>query len=57
MARTLGQSGTPSVVIDTATRPQEALRVLAGLMAGPYLALPRADARRLSQALESALGP
>ncbi len=56
MARALALTATPALVIDTATRPQDALRVLAGLMAAPYLALPRADARKLSQALSSALG-
>lgn len=56
LARALRATGTPAVVIDTATRPQEALRALAGALDAPYVALPRADARRLSTAVSAALG-
>ncbi len=56
VARSLRAQGTPALVIDTATRPQEALRALAGALDGPYIALPRADAQRLSTAVSAALG-
>lgn len=46
----------PALVIDTATRPQPSLKAMAQAMAGTYLALPRADAHRLSNVLEAALG-
>lgn len=54
-ARTLRALGLPGVVIDTAARPQDGLRALAVSMGAVYLALPRADAQRLSVALEAAL--
>ncbi len=54
-ARSLRAQGFPAVVIDTAARPQDGLRVLAAGMGATYLALPRADAARLSLALEAAL--
>jgi magnesium chelatase subunit D len=47
--------GTPALVIDVANRPQASLRTLAQLMDAPYLALPRADAHRLSSVLGEAL--
>ncbi len=56
LARTLRASGIPGLVIDIANRPQAALRRLAEMMDAPYLALPRADAHRLSAALQVALG-
>lgn len=56
LARTLRASGIPAMVIDIANRPQPALRQLAALLDAPYLALPRADARKLSAALSAALG-
>ena len=49
-------TGTPALVIDTANRPQEALRALSGALDAPYIALPRADAQRLSAAVSAALG-
>jgi magnesium chelatase subunit D len=55
LARALRATGTPAVVIDTANRPQEALRALAGALDAPYIALPRADAHRLSTAVSAAL--
>lgn len=55
MAQALRARGVPAVVLDTAARPQPALRALAAAMAGTYLPLPRADAGRLSRALGSAL--
>jgi magnesium chelatase subunit D len=55
MARALSVSGTPAIVLDTATRPQPALQLLARQMGAAYLALPRADSRRMSLALSGAL--
>lgn len=48
-------AGFPALVIDVANRPQPGLRALAGVMDAPYLALPRADAHRLSAVLGEAL--
>jgi magnesium chelatase subunit D len=55
LARQIRATGTPALVIDVANRPQPALRDLALMMDAPYLALPRADAHRLSAALGRAL--
>lgn len=55
-ARRLAASGTPALVIDTATRPTPELRGLAAMMGATYLPLPRADARRMADALSGALG-
>ena len=55
LARAIRASGTPALVIDVANRPQPALRALALVMDAPYIALPRADAYRLSAALGAAL--
>ncbi len=57
MARAWRATGAASVVIDTATRPEAGLKRLAATLAGVYLPLPRADAARMSTALETALGP
>ncbi len=56
LARSIRASGFPAVVIDTANRPQASLAQMARAMDAPYLALPRADARRLSGVLGAALG-
>ncbi|WP_434612612.1 magnesium chelatase subunit D [Tabrizicola sp. M-4] len=55
LARQIRLSATPALVIDVANRPQPSLKTLAQIMDAPYLALPRADARRLSAALGEAL--
>jgi magnesium chelatase subunit D len=57
MARAFAATGAASVVIDTATRPEAGLKRLAQALRGSYLPLPRADAQRMSSALEGALGP
>jgi magnesium chelatase subunit D len=57
MARGWAMTGAAAVVIDTATRPEPGLSRLAGALGGTYLPLPRADARRLSAALEVTLAP
>lgn len=56
LAGLLRTSGIPALVIDIATRPQPALVALAQILDAPYLALPRADAQKLSAALSHALG-
>ncbi|MBI1170391.1 magnesium chelatase subunit D [bacterium] len=55
MARALRAAGLPGLVIDTATRPQAALRRLAEVLDAPYLPLPRADSRQLSAVMQAAL--
>ncbi|MFK7869415.1 MAG: magnesium chelatase subunit D [Roseobacter sp.] len=55
MARALRADGIAGLVIDVSARPQEALRVLSTHLDAPYLALPRADAQRLSSAVNAAL--
>ena len=56
MARALRAAGLPGLVIDIATRPQPALRRMAEILDAPYLALPRADAHRLTSVLQAAMG-
>ncbi len=56
LARAIRALGLPAVVIDTANRPQPGLEAMARAMNAPYLALPRADAYRLSGVLGAALG-
>jgi len=55
IARQLFAQGFPGVVIDTATRPGDAPATLAARMGARYLALPRADAARISTAVSAAL--
>ncbi len=55
MGRALRSQGVDAVVIDTGNRPEPALKVLAQAMDGVWLPMPRADARRLSQAVAAAL--
>ncbi|MEQ9257950.1 MAG: magnesium chelatase subunit D [Roseovarius sp.] len=55
MARRLGAAGLTAVVIDTAARPGPEGASLAGWMGARYLALPRADAARISAATDAAL--
>jgi magnesium chelatase subunit D len=56
LARQLGGRGVEGLVIDTGTRPERALADLAKEMRAPYLALPRADAKKLSSAVTDSLG-
>ena len=56
MAAGIRRSAVPTVVIDTANRPQPGLRVLAGALGATYIALPRADANKLAAILGQALG-
>jgi magnesium chelatase subunit D len=56
LARLLRTTGVPALVIDTGNRPEQTLRSLAATMDATYLALPRADAGRLSAAVSATLG-
>jgi magnesium chelatase subunit D len=55
MARHLRQNGLGTLVIDIGARPQPALRDLAQHLDGDYTALPRADAHRMSEAVQTVL--
>ena len=55
IASALRRAGTPSLVIDTGKRPSAALQSLSGVLGGPYIALPRADAHGLQTAVSAAL--
>ena len=55
-AQQLSRLGLPGVVIDTAARPGKEGAALAGWLGSTYLALPRADAERISTAADAALG-
>jgi len=57
MARAIRARGWPAIVIDTGLRPTSGLDALARDMGAPYLALPRADARALSAAVDASLSP
>ncbi len=47
--------GIDSLIIDTGARPERKLKDLAGVMRAPYIPMPRADAKRLSQTIEAAV--
>ncbi|WP_246003790.1 magnesium chelatase subunit D [Histidinibacterium lentulum] len=59
-ARRVGRAarlaGAEALVLDCGIRAEPGLKALAAAMDAPYLALPRADARRLSRAVGAALG-
>ncbi|WP_299733665.1 magnesium chelatase subunit D [uncultured Tateyamaria sp.] len=55
MARALTASGIASLVIDMSNRPQPSLAALSRTLSAPYVPLPRADAHRLTSAVNSAL--
>jgi magnesium chelatase subunit D len=55
MARAIRAKAMPGLVIDTGLRPTRGLDGLAREMGVPYLPLPRADAKALSAAVDSAL--
>ena len=55
VSRQLRAQGLAGMVIDTANRPGDASVQLAALMGAKYLALPRADAQRISTAVAAAL--
>jgi magnesium chelatase subunit D len=55
MARVLRAMALPTVVVDTANRPQRDLATLAAALDGAYVPLPRADAAGLSRAIGQSL--
>jgi magnesium chelatase subunit D len=55
LARSLRIQGIPALVLDMSNRPQAPLHDLALQMGAPYIPLPRADAKRLSAAISTAL--
>jgi magnesium chelatase subunit D len=55
LARAIRAHAIPGLVIDMSPRPQRPLEALAAEMGAPYLALPRADAGRLSKAVSASL--
>jgi magnesium chelatase subunit D len=55
IAALIRATNIPALVIDTGTRAQPALQLMARAMGAPYLPLPRADAHRLSAVLGAAL--
>jgi magnesium chelatase subunit D len=54
-ARQFRATGIPAVVIDTSPRPQPQAEKIASEMSARYLALPYADAARLSRAVHSSM--
>ncbi|MCR9124837.1 MAG: magnesium chelatase subunit D [Rhodobacteraceae bacterium] len=56
LARSMRARGLGGLLIDMSNRPQPALDTLAQELGAPYLPLPRADARRVSQSVTDALG-
>jgi magnesium chelatase subunit D len=56
MADTLSLQGADAVVIDTGNRPERSLADLSKRLGGAYVALPRANAQRLSAAVATHLG-
>ena len=56
-ARQLRATGVPAVVIDTSARPQPQAERIAAEMSARYVALPYADAARLSRAVQMSQSP
>jgi magnesium chelatase subunit D len=54
-ARGLRLSGHATLLVDTAPRPAKLARELADTLGAAYLAMPYADAARLSRAVQSAM--
>ncbi|MGG7643427.1 magnesium chelatase subunit D [Rhodovulum sp. YNF3179] len=55
VALQLRLQGIPGLVIDTSVRPDDKPRLLSDRLGARYLALPRADAERISRAVSAAL--
>lgn len=55
MGQLLASRGFDAMVIDTGKRPERSLKTLAQTLNGPYIAMPRADARALSTAVSASL--
>ncbi|MEM9343645.1 MAG: magnesium chelatase subunit D [Pseudomonadota bacterium] len=55
MARLIAERGIASLVVDTGLRVSKSLTELASTLGGDYIAMPRADARRLSAIVSDSL--
>jgi len=55
IAAGLARQGVPGVLVDTANRPAESARSIAARLGADYLALPRADAHKISASVTAAL--
>ena len=55
LAHKISASNIPTIVIDTSNRPQHQAKTLAKNLDATYLALPRADAKRLSTAVAAVM--
>jgi magnesium chelatase subunit D len=55
MAALMVAQSIAALVIDMSKRPQESLKMLSSRLGAPYIALPRADAERLTGAVSAAL--
>ena len=55
VARALRAARVDSIVIDTGKRPEPSLSKIAEILGGNYIAMPRADARRIAGAVASTL--
>lgn len=55
MAQLLRGEGIAALVIDMSNRPQQPLQALATRLSAPYIAMPRANAERLTGAVSAAL--
>jgi len=55
IARNILSAGVDALVIDTTIRPERSLKQLADMMHANYIALPRADAKRVSAAVTASL--
>ena len=55
LARKISFSTIPAIVIDTSNRPQNEAKILAKNLNAMYLALPRADSKRLSAAVATVM--
>ncbi len=56
IAAAVAAAGLPAIVIDSGNRPNPGLALLARTMRATYLALPRADAERMSAAVSAVVG-
>ncbi len=56
-AQAIRARAIPSIVIDTGNRPQRRAEALSRALGGAYLPMPRADAKRLSEAISTTLVP
>jgi len=55
VAASLARQGIPGVLVDTSNRPADTAREIAARLGADYLALPRADAHRISASVSRAL--